>query len=546
MKRIVTKITIFCSLFLILWSMDSCTDLLTEGKNQIDGSKGQVRIYLSEEAVSDSAGNGSNANEIVISNPKTFMPLSSNASYTLVFTPVSNGTPITITQGVTPGTPLTQALETGVWNVEVTRNEIINGASNVVARYTGSFTITAGTTTQLTVGLQPVPGGSGFLKYTISCTVSGAKASLAVTPASGNSQVQYGFTSQVVPASGLSGSLTLPEGDYDVFVSLVTTDRKGTGKYSAARIYPGLETSTDNFFSFTADNFIQNIYLSGSLAIDLPTGISINTVDVIAKNPAGVQVGSTTLSGVSDWSLNTWIMKCDQTYRSVYLTVIAHGVDSQTSASNAFISTKDKTSNTIWLVENIPDNGKTGIQLSTGIYDITNPNQSGDNKIKVTVQNEQRTAASSGEQVALDVTSHYGLKTDSLTVNGTALPGSGNQYSFVMPSQAVTLGANFFTATLGSLGIITLPSGVSVSLPDFDPDKTDYQVEVPDDVTAVIIAATAIDNATVFINGGTSPIISLDPDGDIITISVTPPAIGGGTNSSRIYTITITRTPSDP
>ncbi|MCL2881136.1 MAG: cadherin-like beta sandwich domain-containing protein, partial [Treponema sp.] len=278
----------------------------------------------------------------------------------------------------------------------------------------------------------------------------------------------------------------------------------------------------------------------------VPAGISINSVDVIAKNPAGVQVGSTTLSSISDWSLNNWIMKCDQTYRSVYLTVIAHGVDSQTSASNAFISTKDKTSNTIWLVENIPDNGKTGIQLSTGIYDITNPYISGDNVITVKVQSEQRRAASPGEQITLDVTSHYGLKTGSLTVNGTALPGSGNQYSFVMPSQAVTLGANFFTATLGSLGIITLPSGVSVSLPDFDPDKTDYQVEVPDDVTAVIIAATAIDNATVFINGGTSPIISLDPDGDIITISVTPPAIGGGTNSSRIYTITITRTPSDP
>jgi len=544
MNRVKRKIALVCSLFLTVWIIDSCTDIFAPAGEKVDNSKGLVRICLDGDNASvpdmlQPEGLQSSGMSVI---PKTFMPLSSDASYIFKFASVPDGA-VVLQSLLIQNNAVSVTLETGTWNLQVYRYERVDGANCVVAVSDPvTFTVNAGSNNSLvSVTLKPISGGTGFLKYSINCTVDGTLADLSVKPAvTGGASTQYGFTSQTIPAAiGLTGTLTLPSGDYDVIVSLKTPDGKTTGKYSAACIYPGLvTTTTTGFFDFTSANFIQALNLAGTLSIANGAGITFGQpVKVIARNSSGVEVGSYTLPSWLSTGSNPWVINISNTQeRSVNLSVEATGNDGSTSQIYR--------SNNLLPVNGIPDIGvSTGLNLSPQIYSITKDSSSwpaGDDiSVKADGTTFVRKAAFPGEKLTLDVTSTYGLKNGTLKVNGTAITGSASPYSFDMPNGNAALTASFYSAKLSSLSI----SDPNLELtPSFDPAIQEYTLgDVPYDVSSIKITATAEDTDAGVTIGG--PYNNLSEGENNITVTVTPPDSGGG-KGNRVYTITVNRLPA--
>jgi len=544
----------------MLFMANSCTDLFSPGNEKTGGSKGMVTICLSgdglpaEDAFTPAALN-SGENMAVFNTPKTFLPqFTSNLVYTFKFTSASDSTVVRLFTPTVSGTGSTRtaqiSLETGTWKVDVTLSEQIGSTSYILG--------VSDTAPQITVpgnSPDPVPvtlkraQGTGYFGYTITCSQSGTQASMHVTPVLvGGAPISVPLTN--IPDGGLTGILALPAGDYDVTVTL--NDQNGnyiTGKYSAACIYPGLETNTTaGYFAFTADNFVKSLNIMGSLTLTNDAGITfVQPITVIASSvQAPVPVGTPTYTSTSlangDWLINITDPLC----RSVYLSVKATGTDINGSQTYVYNNYK--------YIDSIPVTGiNTGIDLSPQIYSIgKDPSWPTENEITIKVNGNARNAAFPGETVSLNVTSDYGLKTGTLMANNTAVTGSANPYSFNMPVGNVILKVSptsFFNAALSGLVITTydaqgsINGTISKAPTDFDSNDK-CTLKVPSDASAISIKPTLEENGDdVQVAIGE---VSIDIDepydvspGDNITVTVTPPVSGGGNGSSRTYKLTV-------
>ena len=514
------KILKICSLFLMICMLISCSENFYSGNVNHPDGMGFVRIYLEPANASTESGS-----------PRTFLPVSNNYKYVFRFTSPTAGEKIwDISEDF-----LSKALETGSWNLEVIRYEIIDSTPYPVARGTTSFVLPeAGSTYTETVTLTTIPGGTGFFSFTINSEVSPVKGTLLLKAIEGGAE--YGFHSRDIPAEGLSETLAnIPAGDYDVFVSLLTEDgKRGSGKYSAAIIFPGIETSIDDgYFDFTEADFVQELRLAGTLviegfpAIPLKTsgdGKNVTITAIDSANSAKVFPHSYTRTGPGQ----EWIMSIDPGITSVRFMVEVIGDDGYTYVKENALTIND-----------IPPSGKDSINLSIGIYTVNTAFgiPSGNS---VTLA-EPRAAFIPGETVNLALTSTYGLRPGTLKAllssGEIAVNGTGTNYSFTMPEGNITLmSASFFTANLSSLSLTSAAGPAAIG---FSPENLTYTASVPYSNSVITVTGAPEESESTVMGLGS---YNLKPEEAYdIFVRVAPPSTAGGSQAYKEYKITVTR-----
>ena len=541
MNKNIKKAGGFCLLVLLVFVLGSCSVFFNSGGDKnIPGNAGMVRIILDDYLSPD-------GDDPAI--PRTFLPITSNANFTFRFTSAQFGE--RITSNIPPTITFSKELELGSWTVEITRFERTGTAPNFidhpVARGTATFTLSAANPNPvITVTLLPIPGGTGRFTYTITRPTGAGfdgtpgnrtQASMLIRPVGGGSNFGFPLTEVPAGATGLSGTIDLPTGIYDVIVSIVAADGRGTGKSSVARIHSGLETrTTPGFFNFTADQFVESIGLAGTLNFNLvspviPDPAADPNVTITAHNvDTGAALGT---AAPFRWINNTqeWVITgIPPQHRSVNLTVEIIGNDGITYIIRNALT-----------VNNIPDNGREGIVVNAGLHAITWP---AGNAFQATVNGLPRTHASPGEIVTIsNITSDFGYRFGTVRVNNTIVPEtvSSGTYRFTMPNASAALSAEFFTAELSILTINSI-LGIVPFTPALTPGIHVYSANVPNIVTAVQINAQSNEGSAVTVTGPLFALTTADT-GNIITITVTPPAQFGGLGS-RDYTLTIIRAKS--
>ena len=555
MKNNVNKICNFFSLAFLILMLASCSDIMNvQNTAPLDGSLGVVRISVGPgESVSDE---NSGSSEYASAQPRTFVPTSATARYTFKFTaqPVITGQEkiIEFTNKTLVNDEFEATLETGEWIVEVIRYEVAGSDVYPVAKGSSiSFSVVPGDNDGVEVEINPIEGGAGRFTYTVSvASPINAVGSLELRRIGGN-------TNFVVPLA-LNGNTAggtlydIPSGNYDVIVSL-TSDGKGTGKHSAAIIYPGLETkvSPTGFFNFTSSNFVQYINLAGYLYFDplctviKPDPSASENVTVTAHNPVTGAIISGIVCDPIKWvdnshtSAQEWkILHIPAANRSLDLRVTIQGSDGKTYITEKALA-----------LNNIPDEGKYDISVPAGIYSINTSSLSG-GSVSVKVLGDDRTYASPGEKVNIGDTSTYGIKNGTLkyTYGANTITIPDTDRSFIMPAANVTLNATFFSADLTGVGVNITPSSGVVWDPAFDADELNYDITVPNSTSAVQIDPvkkdTDVSVAVAVTSGSITNISTNSASPTVVKITVTPPP-GLGGKGSKTYTLNITREKSD-
>ena len=553
MNMNIRKLFIIAAILFAVFCLADCSDFIRPGNGEYGGvyagdTMGLVKICMSGDPL--------------YATPRTLMPVTANPGrYVFKFTNLAAGKTVNKELSIPGSNVLELPLSSGDWTVEVKRYETRSLSEYLVASGTASIIgLMAGDTPTVTVSMTPVDGDTGFFTYSINLPLAGAKADLRVVKVSNGAQ--YGFSDAALPKSG---TINLPPGDYDVFVSVTAPDGRGSGKYSAARIYSGMVTSTiDNsteleFFTFTPEHFVQSLNLEGHVNFDLSCGIkpdtslssniSVQAYDALTNSPVLTSGGAPADPSLVKWngtnpSAEWQILNIAPDKRSVYFVISVEGDDGKTYKTTKPLITVSPAPPTK-VLSNIPDNGKDGITLSTGIYAVNTSGSWTPGNITPKVDGIARGTASPGEVVILDILSDYGLKAGSLkVVKGAELidvSGSDSSYNFIMPDGNVSLDAVFYSAKLSSLSLYSSQISVSFAQP-FNPDTSinnTYTASVPYVISTIEILGSAEENGMVVTGIGTKALSSTI---NYFQVNVAPPLGSGPTRyASRNYYIQITR-----
>ena len=444
-----------------------------------------------------------------------------------------------------------KTLELGTWKVEITRYETDAGVDYQVARGEATFTLTdEPLAVTIKVELKPIPGGTGRLKYLITVPSGkfGINAFMQIKPVPGTS-VYQDLSLGKVNAGGISNTINLPTGAYDIIVTLADDAGHGTGRSTAARIYSGLETDTANFFKFEPSNFVEFINIAGHLNFKaeskLLPDMSIASNVTISAHAIGA-VPSIGTAATYKWTGNSkeeWIIKnIPAINRSVDLSVTV-------TTSGGILYTMNKA----LTLNNIPDNGSSANTITTGIYEVTVPSFPNGN---ITATGAAaKPYCTPGETVTLTVSSDFGLKNGTLKVTGTGgggdvtLNGSASPYTFIMPNNNVTVSAGFFNAILNNI-TLSPSAGVNWAPTSFSSATKNYDITLPMGTKAIQVNAAVPagnDDAVTMAVSGTGSLTNPSTNAlapTVVKISVMPPSEQGG-HTPNTYTLNITRTKSD-
>ena len=542
MKNNVNKICNIFTLALTVLALASCSDILNvQNLPPLDNSLGVVRISVNS---GKSASNDEGLNYASASvQPRTFYPVSNEDKYTFRFTaqPAETGQEkiLEYTNKSLINDKCDITLETGEWIVEVIRYEVDDTGVYPVANGTSdSFPVVPGSNADVEVDINPIEGGTGRFSYTVSVdSPIDAEGSLELRRIGGGASFVVPLKLNTIDGRTAADTLyDIPSGNYDALVSL-TSGGKGTGKHSAAIIYPGLETEVSaDFFSFSIDNFVQYINLAGYIDFDSSCTVKPDPASNSVTVTALVSGTGATIPGIitnpikwednSHTSAQEWkILHIPAANRSLDLRVTIQGSDSKT-----YIIEKALTLN------NIPDEGKYDISVPVGIYSI-NTSSLPSGSVSVKVLGDGRDHASQGEKVILGDESTYGIKNGTLkyTYGGNTITIPDADRSFIMPKADVTLNAAFFNTNLQTLTVTD--SEGTPWVPDLIGGV--YSVTLPNNISSIQVSATPDDpDVGVKVTG---PVNNLSSAAiNVITITLTPPP-GLGGKLSRAYTLNVTR-----
>ena len=525
MKTMTIKTITVISVFFVLMALCSCTDVLAPGNND-DFDTDTVLVTLSIELSADSGPELSR----VLDSQRTFLPALPSGNYTLKLSNPEKGIYDVNVNLSSPSYTAAINLVTGNWEAVVTWNKA--GVSTPVVLGTASFTVSAGVN-NITLDVYRVEGGTGLFSYTINLSGISASATLVMQDKNG---AQYVRTFNISAGTSPGGIIPdLPSGDYDVFVSLLAADGRSAGAYSAANIYPGLETTGS--FSFGSGHFVPNINLAGkTVTFTGSTSVAWSSAKITAystvENTIPIGTPQTITPG------GEWIVRVPYDVSTVYLTLELTGSDGlKYLKKNALVQNMSE----------VGTNGKENISLPIAIYTINGgtPLTSGANSVT-----PARYTASPGETINLDIFSTYGLRAGTLRAfcvpESQYIPvtGSGDSYAFTMPEGNVNLSLtspNFLTADLaGGAPSVKRNISIDVSLTKPDPNVDVFEATVANSVTSVTVTATPIPAELLDVDVSVfGPVSALSTGVNEITVVVTPTAEGG--KGSRVYTILLTR-----
>lgn len=532
MNNYIKKIINVSAFLFLIMLVSSCSDLFHGGLfYNDDDSSGFISISICSDKA-DSSGANDDPGEYA--QAKTLLPQSQTTKYKLEFVSPENPS---VTEWPITTASKTQTLKTGAWTLTVTMYEEINGTDYPVAIGTQTFNVVSGNNTAVNVYLAPIEGGTGHFSYNISSAIA-VSGTLKLKKTAEKTEINIPLALGSNWAATLSD---IPSGDYDVTVSLITSDGRGAGKYSTARIFPGLETTTETpvgeFFRFTSGNFVSNVYLAvkvNSTYIDLSVVPDEFVIYVYDFSDNLLAATTPSVWNESD----EIIIPIDPGIPSVYFAVEINDSNVPVQTHKHILRNKPEIG--------IGENGRDGIVLYPHINTITPPGDAV-NTVMLT-----KNAASPGELIYFNDVSPNGMKKGSLKYN--EMPISSivfDDNSFIMPDSAVVLSAVFFDVNLSGIGI-TPPGGVKwYDLEDnpesFNSGTPEYKITVPNTTHAIQVIPTALDSdvaldISVTGSGSMTNISTTDPTE--IRITVTPPANLGG-RGYNLYRLFVTREKSD-
>jgi hypothetical protein len=235
---------------------------------------------------------------------RTLMPGDPDfTKYTLVFTPGG-------TQAIVPpvdvapatGGVIEVALESGDWTLAVTgyTTHTVTVAEEYKAAYgtTTTFNLGAGGMESVTITIDPITstmtalwieGNKGIFKYDISYPTSDVSGTISLAKVSGpgSGTITLPNSGDLATGGRTTGLIALAPGTYDLAVIL----RKAVsgadenhqplaGTYTAVHIYPGLVTEAT--FTFADADFVDAVYLAGTVELTVPSGMTVKEVTVAA------------------------------------------------------------------------------------------------------------------------------------------------------------------------------------------------------------------------------------------------------------------------
>jgi formylglycine-generating enzyme required for sulfatase activity len=242
-------------------------------------------------------------------NGRTLMPtLPDFASYRLRFTPTS-GEPVSVDGASLSGDVLVADLYTGTYTVAVWGiTELDPDGDATPSPYEAAYgeahgvVIHAGADTAVTVTLTPIAAGAtdGVFQYAMSYPASGVSGSITIRGTSGAT-----ITRELAAGGSATGLLELAPGTYDLFVvlrhavgSADAAHQPLAGTYAAVRIYAGLVTeATGSAFTFVPDDFVDAVYLSGTVELVIPADSAAFHVDELTVAAYSDAACATPLTG---------------------------------------------------------------------------------------------------------------------------------------------------------------------------------------------------------------------------------------------------------
>ncbi|MDR3341283.1 MAG: hypothetical protein LBT14_00570, partial [Treponema sp.] len=231
-------------------------------------------------------------------------------------------------------------LAVGTWTLGVTGYATFNSAEYAAAygERTGII-VENGITIDVAVTIRPIAvntvgAAKGIFTYTIDFPSTGiSDAKIDLTPV-GTGTAQ---SIDILAARGVETSVEVVPGYYDVFITMQNSAGKTAGAYTAAHIYPGLETKAE--YAFTEVDFVSEVYLAGTVS-NGDAGMTIKAYSDAAR------ITPLTIGTVDN--ANAWFIKIPISCPKAYFTISVGATTFNAGDSGS---------------TDIPQNGRSGITL---------------------------------------------------------------------------------------------------------------------------------------------------------------------------------------
>jgi formylglycine-generating enzyme required for sulfatase activity len=249
---------------------------------------------------------------------RTLMPEDPDfTKYELVFTNTSGGTPETVTVLNPAGNEVEVALAAGDWDLALTAYTTPSGYTDYYPAAYGetssAFTLGAGVLFPVTIEIAPIDDGDtlwqstnkGIFSYAVNYPGTGVSGTMTLTDSTGT---PITLTHNTLSAGETPiGSIALAPGVYTLSITLNQNNQANpdyqpiAGISTAVHIYPGLVTKAmGDDFTFTEADFVDIVYLAGTVELTVPLGaaMTVKEVTVKAYSDAACAVGDLIPGGV--------------------------------------------------------------------------------------------------------------------------------------------------------------------------------------------------------------------------------------------------------